>query len=173
MTDNKKIDKIEDEIDTINQHLAQCRMIDQKNDHDKLIQLDSTIKVTNDDIKNFKQENIRQHKELKDDRIALADKLEQVSGNLNQGMMYIKNLQNGAKVRVGITTAIISGVIATIIATLIIYIGTLAFDNLKQNQIDATSKQLLLEISNKLNQNSNQIRKFESTISKEIKNEGK
>ena len=169
MTNDNKIQKIETEIDKINHHLAQCRMDDQKADHDKLIHTENSIKVNSKAIIDLKNENKEQHHEMITARAALADKLEQVSGNLNQSMIYIKDLQNGAKIRVGLTTTIISGIIATTVAAGIIYVGTLILGRNEPTQHVKDSQTLLLEISKQIKQNSEELHKFEQTIQKDGK----
>jgi hypothetical protein len=165
MPHTEKIKKIVDDIDKINQHLAQCRMCDQKEDHDTLITAETTISTLSHNLTELKEENKEQHKEMVADRIILAEKVEQISGNLNQGMMYIKNLQNGAKIRVGMTTTIVSGIVATVLAALIIYLGTIAFGQVKPHDNHPTDK-LLIEISEQLSHTTTQLRKFESKINK-------
>ena len=171
MASDKQIDKITTEIEQINKHLAQCRMNEQKLDHDKLITTESTISTINQTLIDFKKENKEQHDLMINDRLILADKLEQVSGNLNQSMIYIKDLQNGAKIRVGLATTIISGVIATTVAAGIIYIGTVVFGEFKKEHQDQKSTKILIDISKQIKQNSEQLQRFEKTIQNDIKSE--
>ena len=159
---DKKIEKIEDNIDDINQHLAQCRMNDQKLDHDILIKEHARITTLDKELAEYKNEHAEKHAELREERKATMETIETISGNLNQSMMFIKDLQKGARIRLGLWTTILAGVITTILATLIIYL----FSNLPHNNNNEsiTNNEILLKISNRLDQNSKEIESVKRVI---------
>lgn len=165
---DKKIDKIDDEIDEIQNHLAQCRMADQKKDHDILIKEHGRITTNEFSLHEFKKENKEQHNEMNENQKVISVKLEQVSGNLNQSMLMLTDLKKTARIKVGLHTAVVAGVLSTIIAALIIYTSSFLFNNVKDNLSSEDSTRILLDISSQLNHNTNQLKKMDERI--EVKN---
>jgi len=157
--------KLEKNIDDLQDIKAQCRRKEQEKDHDIiLIQKEriDTLYKSLDEHKNDNKEDKKEFKELNSD---LTKKLETVSGNINQGMMYIKDMQRNAHIKIGFRTAIVTGIISTVIASIIIYFATTVFETYKTDKIKQQEQQILTVIAERLGENAKEMKRLQSSIS--------
>jgi len=147
---NKTIEILIKDIEALKQNMAQCRRGEQKLDHDILNQQQSKIKEIENSNKEFRQET-------KSNITILFDKFEQLAGNVNQSMVIIKDFQENSKVKIGIYSAIISGVISTILAALILW---MVASSVRQEEYNSNSeiKHLIKEIGNKVDLNADKLK---------------
>lgn len=164
---DKKIEKLEDNVDDINKHLAQCRMAEQKQDHDILIKEHARITTLGNEFKDYKSEHADKHAEMKEEKERLVETIETISGNLNQSMIFIKDLQKGAKIRLGLWTTILAGVVTTVLAALIIYLFSNLTHHTTNNNESLENNRILLKISDRLDQNSRDIESVKQVIIKD------
>lgn len=144
---NNRIDKIEDDIDKLQITQAKCRGPEQIKDHDILNTLSAKHDSLQTEVTEAKKTNTKEHDKI-------TDKLETVSGNINQAMMYIKDMQKNAHIKVGFRTAVIAGVLSTVIAAGIIYIASNFYENAKAKLTKKQDQELLLNISKQVMENS-------------------
>ena len=159
---DKKLDKMDDEISKLQNHLAQCRMEDQKKDHDILIKERNRITNNTDNIKELKHENKEEHKTMNDNQKVLFEKVEQITGNLNQSMVMLTDLKRSAKIKIGLQTAVVAGVLSTIIAAIIIYASSFVYENIQNKLSDSDNTQILLNISSQIDNNSRQLQQLKT-----------
>lgn len=170
-----KFDAIDLEIAKFNTLHAQCRGAIQTEDHDKLIALSGMVNANIANIAECKKLNTKAHDEIKQEckeareelkgvDKEILDKLETATGNLNQAMSFITDMQRHGRLKVGIWTTIISGALATVLAAFIIWVGTLVYSSVKKDDTAVKTEEVLMEISKQLQENSKYIKKVEETI---------
>ena len=135
----KNIEKIEDSVKSLLDTQARCRYDQQVQDHDELTKLGTKFETMEAD-----------QKEMKDNQAKISENLEIVSGNLNQSMLIIKDLQTANRLKASAKTTIITSVIATMISAVLIYIGTIFLSEMKADQSVYLNSVKNLNLQNKL-----------------------
>jgi len=161
---DKKFEKIENDIDSLQASQAKCRYEEQKTDHDDLITQTGRIDALNKDINEYRLDNKEEHKQINILINTQSNKLETISGNINQSMLYIKDMQTNARVKMGFKAIIITGVISAVIAGIILYFATSMFDSAKATI--SNKQHTIIQFSKQLNESNRLLRRIEMKNSK-------
>jgi hypothetical protein len=119
----KDVNKLEEHVESLQRTQSQCRGKEQQKDHDVITT--HTLKIEN--IENNNQS-------IKEKQNDIVEKLETVTGNLNQAMLIIKDMQTANKMKTSAKTTIITSVIAALISALLIYLCTIVLKDFKRDQ---------------------------------------
>jgi len=135
----KNIEKIESSVQSLLDTQARCRRDQQVQDHDELTKHGMRLETMEAD-----------QKEMKENQTKISENLEIVSGNLNQSMLIIKDLQTANRMKASAKTTIITSVIATIISAVLIYTGTIFLNEMREDQAVYLNSVRNLNLQNEL-----------------------
>lgn len=122
----KDENNLQKEISNIKEHIAQCRMKEQKADHDIIITQTGKINQLEQYINNFKNSQDKINTNVDAEIKNIKELTETLNGNINQTALIIKDLQNSTQLKKNAIANLIVGICVTVIAAFLLFLFSTA-----------------------------------------------